>query len=189
MTTGTTNTQFTGGQEARTLLVVDDDEVFRSRIVRAFRERGFDAVGAGSYDEAMAMARNETPELAVVDLRLPGGSGLDVVRGLKALDPSTEVVVLTGYGSIATAVESVQLGARSYLTKPADAEQVLAAFDRQPRVEADHAASVPSLARVEWEHINRVLRDCDGNISKAARLLGIHRRSLQRKLAKYPVTR
>jgi two-component system response regulator RegA len=109
-----------------------------------------------------------------------------VVRDLKAIDPATVVVVLTGYGSIATAVESVKLGAASYLTKPADADQIVAAFDG---VQPGGDANVPSLARVEWEHINRVLTDAGGNVSLAARLLGIHRRSLQRKLSKYPVSR
>ena len=172
---------------ARTLLVVDDDEVFRTRLVQAFRVRGFDVVGVSDHDAAIQVAEQDTPELAVVDLRLPGKSGLEVVRDLKQLDSTTTIVVLTGYGSIATALESVQLGARTYLTKPADTDQVLAAFEGSV-VTADQApASVPSLARVEWEHINRVLSDCGGNISQAARLLGIHRRSLQRKIAKYPV--
>ena len=131
-------------------------------------------------------ARDESPELALVDLRLPGESGLAVVRDLKALDSSTIVVVLTGYGSIATAVESIKLGAASYLTKPADADQIVAAFDgTQPHDDAQ----APSLARVEWEHIQRILTDCGGNVSQAARVLGIHRRSLQRKLSKRPVSR
>jgi two-component system response regulator RegA len=105
---------------------------------------------------------------------------------LKELDPSTVVVVLTGYGSIATAVESIKLGAASYLTKPADADQIIAAFGgTQP----EEHTEVPSLARVEWEHIQRVLADCGGNVSRAARALGIHRRSLQRKLSKYPSPR
>ena len=172
-----------------TLLVVDDDEAFRTRLVRAFRDRGYDAVGVVDHGGAMAAASQQTPERAVVDLRLPGKSGLEVVRGLKALDPTTDIVVLTGYGSIATAMESVQLGARSYLTKPADADQILAAFEGGAHEDGTTAPTVPSLARVEWEHINRVLADCGGNISRAARLLGLHRRSLQRKLAKYPVRR
>ncbi|HZP48134.1 MAG TPA: response regulator [Vicinamibacterales bacterium] len=173
--------------DRRTLLVVDDDDVFRERVIRALRARGIEAVGAGDYDAAVAAARADTPELALVDLRLPGRSGLDVVRDLKALDPTTNVVVLTGYGSIATAVESVRLGATTYLTKPVDADQIVAAFDRHAASpDADVPVSVPSLARVEWEHINRVLADCGGNVSHAARLLGIHRRSLQRKLSKDP---
>jgi len=138
------------------------------------------------YPSAIDAAREDSPELALVDLRLPGESGLSVVRDLKALDSSTVVVVLTGYGSIATAVESMKLGAASYLTKPANADQIVAAFDgTQP---ADDA-QVPSLARVEWEHIQRILADCGGNVSQAARVLNIHRRSLQRKLSKRPASR
>jgi two-component system response regulator RegA len=169
----------------RTLLIVDDDAPFRERLVRAMRERGFDARGAASALTALASARDDSPELALVDLRLGGESGLDLVRDLKQNDPSTLVVVLTGYGSIATAVESVKLGAASYLTKPADADQIVAAFEGTQPPDAD----VPTLARVEWEHIQRVLADCGGNVSQAARALGLHRRSLQRKLTKYPPMR
>jgi two-component system response regulator RegA len=172
--------------EARTLLIVEDDAPLRERLVRAMRDRGYDARGVPDATTAIAAAREESPELALVDLRLPGESGLAIVRELKALDPATVVVVLTGYGSIATAVESIKLGAASYLTKPADADQIVAAFaGTQP----DDRAEVPSLARVEWEHIQRVLTDCGGNVSRAARALGIHRRSLQRKLSKYPAPR
>lgn len=170
----------------RTLLIVDDDSAFRERLVRAMRDRGFDAVGAGDREAALAAAAQDSPELALVDLKLGVASGLSVVRDLKALDPATVIVVLTGYGSIATAVESVKLGAASYLTKPADADQIVAAFDG---VQTADDAEVPSLARVEWEHIQRILSDCGGNVSLAARQLGIHRRSLQRKLAKNPVSR
>jgi two-component system response regulator RegA len=172
--------------DARTLLIVDDDEVFRERLVRAMRDRGYEATGVADHPSAIDAARSESPELALVDLRLPGESGLAVVRDLKALDSSTVVVVLTGYGSIATAVESVKLGAASYLTKPADADQIVAAFaGTQPPDDAQ----APSLARVEWEHIQRILSDCGGNVSQAARILNIHRRSLQRKLAKRPALR
>jgi two-component system response regulator RegA len=173
-------------RDGRTLLVVDDDERFRTRLMQAFRARGFEVRGAADYKEAVASAQAESPELAVVDLRLPGGSGLDLVRELKALDATTNVVVLTGYGSIATALESVRAGATTYLTKPVDADQIVIAFDGSAS-QSMPPQSVPSLARVEWEHIHRVLADCDGNVSRAARLLGIHRRSLQRKLSKYPV--
>jgi len=169
--------------DARSLLIVDDDEVFRARLVRAMRDRGFEATGVGDYAAAIAAAQEESPELALVDMRLPGESGLTVVRDLKALDAATVIVVLTGYGSIATAVESMRLGATNYLTKPADADQIVAAFDGTT---AQTDPQVPSLARVEWEHINRVLTDCGGNVSQAARILGIHRRSLQRKLGKNP---
>jgi two-component system response regulator RegA len=172
--------------DARSLLIVDDDFAFRERLVRAMRDRGYEANGVADHSAAIDAAREESPELALVDLRLPGESGLAVVRDLKALDSSTIVVVLTGYGSIATAVESIKLGAASYLTKPADADQIVAAFDgTQP----PDAAQAPSLARVEWEHIQRILADCGGNVSQAARTLGIHRRSLQRKLSKRPVPR
>jgi two-component system, response regulator RegA len=176
--------------DARTLLVVDDDEAFRTRVVRAFRERGFSVSQAGDVAEAMASARNDSPEMALVDLRLPGGSGLELVRELRALDPTTTIVMLTGYGSIATAVQSVQLGAATYLTKPVDADQILAAFDQAAGGSTGAPPSAPAaqpLARVEWEHIQRVLADCNGNVSQAARILGIHRRSLQRKLSKHPV--
>jgi two-component system response regulator RegA len=172
------------GSASRTLLIVDDDLHFRTRLVRAFAERGFEVSGAGSYDEAVEAARIESPELALVDLRLPGKSGLEVVQTLKQIDATTNIVVLTGYGSIATAIESIKVGATSYLTKPVDADQIAAAFEGTGRTSAPQR--VPTLARVEWEHIQRVLADCDGNVSQAARLLGIHRRSLQRKLAKDP---
>jgi two-component system response regulator RegA len=172
--------------ENRTLLIVDDDASFRTRLMRAFRDRGFDVAGAGSFDEAIGMAQADTPELALVDLRLPGKSGLDLVKALKELDATTSIVVLTGYGSIATAVDSVKLGATSYLTKPVDADQILAAFVGTESTERS-APTAQSLARVEWEHIQRVLADCGGNLSQAARVLGIHRRSLQRKLSKNPV--
>lgn len=172
--------------EGRTLLIVEDDQPLRDRLVRAMRARGLDAFGAIDHASAIRTASRENPELALVDLRLPDESGLAVVRDLKAIDPATVVVVLTGYGSIATAVEAVKLGAAAYLTKPADTDQIIAAFaGTQPPAEVE----VPSLARVEWEHVQRVLTDCGGNVSKAARTLGIHRRSLQRKLAKYPAPR
>lgn len=171
--------------DARTLLVVDDDDAFRTRLMRAFADRGFGVTGAADYRAAVAAATADSPELALVDLRLPGRSGLDVVQALKAIDETTRIVVLTGYGSIATAVEAMRLGATSYLTKPVDADQISAAFDGVAAL-PPVSSSVPTLARVEWEHIQRVLADCEGNISQASRLLGIHRRSLQRKLFKNP---
>ena len=170
------------------ILIVDDDPVFRGRLEQALHDRGYDVRAAGDAESAVAMARAESPELAVVDLRMPGRSGLELVRDLKAVDASTRIVVLTGYGSIATAVEALRLGAHDYLTKPADLDGILAALLRN----ADDKKSmppdfqVPSLARTEWEHIHRVLSDCDDNVSEAARRLGIHRRSLQRKLNRYP---
>ena len=179
---------------ARSVLLVDDDEVFRQRLARAFRDRGWEVREAGDLGDALAAAEEETPEYVVVDLRLPGGSGLEVVRQLKALDETTAIVVLTGYGSIATGLDALRLGAAHYLTKPADADEVIAGFARAGAAAVDVSApdpsvDTPSLARVEWEHINRVLADAGGNVSEAARRLGLHRRSLQRKLAKYPVRR
>lgn len=174
----------------KTVLVVDDDEAFRTRLMRSFEARGYSPRGAADVEAALSLARAESPECAAVDLRMPGGSGLDVVRGLHAIDPATRIVVLTGYGSIATAVEAVKLGATHYLTKPASVDDLIAAFERTGgALPTDPPAEVASLARVEWEHIHRVLQECGGNISQAARLLGLHRRSLQRKLAKFPVQR
>jgi two-component system response regulator RegA len=179
---------------ARSILVVDDDEVYRSRLVRAFSDRGWEVRDAADQQGALTLAEEDPPEFAVIDLRLPDGSGLDLVRVLQKLDSGTRIVVLTGYGSIATALEAIRLGATHYLTKPADVDDILAGFARAELEPDDHPpvapdADVPSLARVEWEHINRVLGDSGGNISEAARRLGLHRRSLQRKLAKYPSRR
>lgn len=170
------------------LLVVDDDDTFRERLARALRDRGFDVRTAADFTSGLAGAAGDPPEMAIVDLKMPGRSGLDLVRELRALDGGTRIVVLTGYGSIATAVEAMKLGARHYLTKPADADEILVALGAQAEVETgeDPAVGTPSLARAEWEHIQRVLADCVGNVSQAARRLGIHRRSLQRKLARYP---
>jgi two-component system response regulator RegA len=175
--------------EAPSILVVDDDRVLRERLARALVERGYDVCTAADYDAALAVAREDPPELAVVDLRMPGGDGIELVRVLKQLDESTRIVVLTGYGSIATALEAVRRGATHYLQKPADADEILTALGREASDQPDAARDdylTPSLARAEWEHINRVLADCAGNISEAARRLGIHRRSLQRKLQKRP---
>jgi two-component system response regulator RegA len=162
---------------------------FCANVWRAFGERGFVVRGAASVALALGLAA-DAPEYAVVDLRIGGESGLDVVRALLERDPATRVVVLTGYGSIATAVEAIKLGAVHYLTKPADADQILAALQLGAEASAAVAAGEPlSLARAEWEHINHVLVSVSGNVSEAARRLGLHRRSLQRKLAKYPPAR
>ena len=119
----------------------------------------------------------------MVDLRMPGDSGLTLLRDLKELAPTTRVLVLSGFGSIATAIDAMRLGATNFLPKPADADDILAAFERSEAPVFD-AAETPTLARAEWEHIHRVLADCGGNVSEAARRLGIHRRSLQRKMRK-----
>jgi two-component system response regulator RegA len=178
------------------ILLVDDDERLRSRMARAFEERDYEVQQAEEYETAVAIAERESTEYAVVDLRMPGKSGLEVVRELHRIDTATKIVVLTGYGSIATALEAVRLGATHYLTKPADVDEVIASFERGTEPDdADastaqgEAPETPSLARVEWEHIQRVLTDCGGNITKAAEKLGIHRRSLQRKLSKFPMPR
>jgi two-component system response regulator RegA len=171
------------------LLLVDDDRILRERLARAFSDRGFDVRVAGNYDEAVALAKQDSPEMAVVDLKMPGQSGLQLLKELRTIDPTTKVVMLTGYGSIATAIDAIRLGATYFLPKPADADEILTAFARSespPLEPAPPDYRAPSLARAEWEHINRVLSDCAGNISEAARVLGIHRRSLQRKLQKYP---
>lgn len=171
-----------------TLLVVEDDDTLRQRLVRAFKERGFLAQGAASAAEANGLSE-EAPEYAVIDLRIGDESGLHVLRMLLAKDPATRIVMLTGYGSIATAVEAMRLGAVHYLTKPADADEILAALQRADAGSPALSGEPLSLARAEWEHINHVLVSVSGNISEAARRLGLHRRSLQRKLAKYPPSR
>jgi len=171
---------------ARSFLLVDDSAPFRERLARAFRERGFRVRTAANYDEAMTLTRAERPDFAVVDLRMPGLSGLTLVRDLKQIAPAARVLVLSGFGSISTAVDAVHLGAVNFLPKPADADDILAAFERGEAALTPAATEpeTPSLARAEWEHIYRVLADCGGNVSEAARRLGIHRRSLQRKLRK-----
>ena len=179
-------------EQKPSMLIVDDDEIYRNRLARAFVDRGYDVRTAQDFDTALATASSDSPEYAVVDLKMPGKSGLELVKALSQIDPSTKTVVLTGYGSIATAIDAVRLGATYYLSKPADADDIVGAFARgeapplEPRPQVPDDYKAPSLARAEWEHINRVLSDAGGNISEAARRLGIHRRSLQRKLQKYP---
>jgi two-component system response regulator RegA len=166
------------------ILIVDDDEPFRVAMRNAFLRRGYEVSLAGSADEAQALLQREAPDYAVVDLRMPGPSGLEVVRALRALSDPPQVVVLTGYGTIGTAVEAIRLGAINYLNKPADADEVEAALlGKRPPPPVDE---VPSLDRQEWEYLNRILADCNGNISEAARRLKMHRRTLQRKLQKHP---
>ncbi|MCC6215839.1 MAG: response regulator [Polyangiaceae bacterium] len=178
----------TAPRDRPSLLVVDDDDVLRPRLVRAFADRGYEARGAAGFEEAVALAEGDPPERCVVDLRMPGRGGLELLQRLLEIDPHTEVVILTGYGSIATAIDAVRLGAVYLLAKPADADDILAAFERgrAPPSTSTGDPAAPSLARAEWEHIQRVLSDTGGNVSAAARRLGIHRRSLQRKLQKLP---
>jgi two-component system response regulator RegA len=179
----------TNRESMPSILLVDDDEVLRERLATAIRARGYEVRTAGSFDEGLREVSKESPEMAVLDLKMPGGSGLDLLKELRRVDPHTRVLMLTGYGSIATAVEAVREGgAVGYLPKPADADEILAAL-QGTHTEKKPGLETPSLARAEWEHIQRVLTDCGGNISEAARRLGIHRRSLQRKLHKYPPAR
>lgn len=171
------------------VLLIDDDDAFRERLALALSKRGFDVRTASSGAEGVQEAERESPELALVDLRMPGEWGLHTVRELRRVDAETKIVVLTAYGSIATALEAVRLGAVNYLQKPATVDEILLAFSRldtEPSEVKEFSGEVPSLARAEWEHINRVLTECDGNIRQAARLLQLHRRTLQRKLAKFP---
>lgn len=171
-----------------TLLIVDDHALLRDRLARSFRERGYEVRTAATAEEAVALAQEDPPEFAIVDLNLGDAmGGLAVLKRLKEIDATTRAVILTGYGSVATAVDAMRLGADNYIQKPADADSVIAAFRRAetPVLETDARYDAPSLARIEWDHIHRVLSDCSGNISEAARRLGLHRRSLQRKLQKY----
>jgi two-component system, response regulator RegA len=174
---------------SQSLLIVDDDEGLRTQLARAFTRRGFRVRTAAGHEEAIDLAADEAPALAIVDLRIERDNGLEVVRDLLRIEPSTRVVVLTGYGSIATAIKAMRLGAVDYLEKPADADDLIAAFsqaERLPEIEGEPSREPASLAKAEWEHIQRVLTECDGNVTHAAQLLGIHRRSLQRKLRRPP---
>lgn len=177
------------------VLVVDDDDTFRARLARALVARQYAVVEAVDFDAALARvaecAEQGGIDRAIVDLRMPGRSGLDLVRELRQRSPETAIVVLTGYASVPTAVEAVRAGAVNYLAKPAHADAILDAFSPVDAWQKEAAVEVdtPSLASIEWEHIHRVLDDVDGNVSEAARRLGLHRRTLQRKLSKYPPPR
>ncbi|MEM0915115.1 MAG: response regulator [Planctomycetota bacterium] len=172
------------------MLVVDDDMMHRNRTVRAFEARGHTAMAASDANEALALAKSEQFDRAVLDMRMPGKDGLELAQQLMKLQPHLDVVILTGYGSIPLAVEAIRVGVLDVLTKPADADQIMLAFEpEEKKVEAASESEgpyeVPTLDKVEWEHIQRVLSDCGGNITKTAKVLGIHRRSLQRKLQRY----
>jgi two-component system, response regulator RegA len=170
------------------LLLVDDDEAFRRVLARAMERRGYTVTTAADVAEALSAAQQHAPEYAVVDLKMPGESGLVLIERLIELDPNTRIVMLTGYASVATAVEAIKLGATHYLAKPVDADEVVAALNK---VEGDSSLYVSdsplSVDRLEWEHIQRVLTEHDGNVSATARALKMHRRTLQRKLNKRPV--
>ncbi|HEX8979185.1 MAG TPA: response regulator transcription factor [Parasulfuritortus sp.] len=170
------------------ILLVDDDVLFSSTLVQALRRRGYEVEAAADQAGALALAQSDPPDAAVLDLKLAEESGLGLIGPLKALRPEMRILLLTGYASIATAVEAIKLGATHYLPKPADADEILAALGR----EAGDADIAPpedpmSVDRLEWEHIQKVLTEHEGNISATARALKMHRRTLQRKLAKRPV--
>ncbi|TVQ58457.1 MAG: DNA-binding response regulator [Rhodobacteraceae bacterium] len=168
----------------RTLLILDDDEPFRRRLARAMEKRGFEPVMAESVSEGLQVARQSPPAYAVIDLRLEDGNGLDVVEALREARPEARVVVLTGYGAIATAVAAVKIGATDYLSKPADADDVEAALLASAADKPLPPENPMSADRVRWEHIQRVFELCDRNVSETARRLNMHRRTLQRILAK-----
>lgn len=173
--------------EKPTLLLVDDDAEFLSVLAPAMSKRGFLVTLANSAESAFDLAKNEPPEFAVVDLKMSGNSGLVLIRQLAGLEAGTKIVVLTGYASIATAIEAIKLGATHYLAKPVDADEIVAAFEKQSgNAEVELSSNPLSINRLEWEHIQRVLAENDGNISATARSLNMHRRTLQRKLGKKP---
>ena len=174
--------------EALQILVIDDDPAFNRVLVRALKGRGFEAAGAQDAEEALARMATARPARAVLDLNLAGTSGLTLIGPLLAANPGCRIVVLTGYASIATAVEAIKLGATHYLAKPTDVDAILAAFEATaPQADSAPPSEPLSVDRLEWEHIQRVLKEHDGNISSTARALKMHRRTLQRKLMKRPV--
>ncbi|WP_207485850.1 ActR/PrrA/RegA family redox response regulator transcription factor [Arenibaculum pallidiluteum] len=173
------------GDAARSLLIVDDDMPFRTRLARAMEKRGFDVVAVDSVSLGIEVAHESAPAYAVVDLRLGDGSGLDVVAALRDARPEARIVMLTGYGNIATAVAAVKAGAVDYLPKPADADAVEAALLADGRPLPPPPENPMSADRVRWEHIQRVFEQCERNVSETARRLKMHRRTLQRILNKH----
>jgi two-component system response regulator RegA len=172
------------------ILLVDDDETFTAVLSRGFSRRGFVTRACASAEQAVAACGEFRPTHILLDLNMPGTSGLVALPRLLAAAPGTELVVLTGYSSIATAVEAIKLGAANYLCKPATIDEILQAFSGEGEPQATDVPAEPiSVDRLEWEHIQRVLQDHGGNISATARALGMHRRTLQRKLQKRPVRR
>ncbi|HEU4484451.1 MAG TPA: response regulator transcription factor [Povalibacter sp.] len=167
-------------------LLVDDDGLYLRTLQRSLQKRGFATVTAQSHAEALAVARAQVPDFALIDLRLGGDSGLALIGPLRSLREDMRILLVTGYASIATAVEAIKRGADNYLMKPVTAEAIVRALDDASEPVAEPAATMVPLARLEWEHIQQALQETQGNVSAAARLLGMHRRSLQRKLAKRP---
>ncbi|MCX7099512.1 MAG: response regulator transcription factor [Methylococcales bacterium] len=170
------------------LLLVDDDETFCSVLKSALEKRNYEVLVATNVSDGIALAEQSLPEYAVIDLRIGYESGLELVKKLISLDDNTQIVMLTGFASIATAVEAIKLGAIHYLTKPANADEIVSALNKN---EGDPSVTISenplSVKRLEWEHLQKVLMQHDGNISAAARALNMHRRTLQRKLDKKPV--
>ncbi len=173
------------GAEEGLLLLVDDDETWLGRLARAMERRGFEVLTAATVREAKALAQDRKPDFAVVDLRLGDGNGLDVVEALRAVRADARIVMLTGYGNIATAVAAVKIGAVDYLSKPADVEDIIAALKAEGGTKPKPPERPMSADRVRWEHILRVHELCDRNVSETARRLNMHRRTLQRILAKH----
>ncbi|AIB10716.1 DNA-binding response regulator [Azospirillum brasilense] len=173
------------GDVTRSLLIVDDDAPFRTRLARAMEKRGFNVVAVDSVQLGIDVAQESAPAFAVVDLRLADGSGLDVVKTLRDARPDARIVMLTGYGNIATAVAAVKAGAVDYLPKPADADAVESALLADGRPLPSPPENPMSADRVRWEHIQRVFEQCDRNVSETARRLKMHRRTLQRILNKH----
>ena len=169
-------------------LLVDDDPVFTDTLSRVLGRRGYKTYCANDGEQALSYCTNKTVDRVILDLKLAQESGLSILSAIKEVAPTAEVLILTGYSSISTAVDAIKLGAINYLCKPASADQILAGFDpsKNPQDE-DLNPSPPSVGRLEWEHIQRVMADNNGNISATARSLGMHRRTLQRKLQKRPV--
>lgn len=175
-------------EENPSLLIVDDDTVFCGVLAKAMTKRGFQVTCAHSIEDALSLCESAVAEYAIVDLKLSNESGLVLVEKLKTLDQGTRIVMLTGYASIATAVEAIKLGATHYLAKPVDADEIMAAFERTSGdSELSISANPLSVGRLEWEYIQRILSENDNNVSVTARILNMHRRTLQRKLAKRPV--
>ena len=174
-------------EDSASLLLVDDDVTFCAVLKLALERRGYCVTVAHSVEEAVPLAQENPPEFAVVDLKMGGAPGLVLVKLLHELDPNTRIVILTGYASIITAVEGIKLGATQYLAKPANADQIVAAFSHAPDSLTPISAQPTQIDKLEWEHIQQVLRENSGNISATARALNMHRRTLQRKLAKPPL--
>jgi two-component system response regulator RegA len=169
-------------------LLVDDDEAFTQVLSRALQRRGYSAVMAHNCADALQVAQSQQFVKAIIDLKMEGSSGITLIPELQALQPNIEIVMLTGYSSVATAVEAVKLGALNYLSKPASTDEILAVFAHsEANIAVPIPDSRPSVERMEWEHIQKVLSENDGNISATARALNMHRRTLQRKLNKRPV--